>query len=432
MKSALNNNSTFRTLNVRPPLTVTPTETPTDTPTELTETPTTGYQQDDRPPTVGREQGISPPPFTLSGFDLYGSGIDKLNTVVRSFTVPDVRRLNVDVYGRRAGQDEAEQRPLLTDQATGELVEGRRAFYNGQDYSVNIDSRGMQVVCSPSKVLHPNRPYLLTSDPDEIHSAYDVVRQRIQADTGILLDYSDANVCRLDIARQHEMPRSVRDYAPAFQLLKLKGTREQRRNYGDQTWNFNSSKSAHQFSFYDKLTEYLTTHSATISNRIPDSHYLRAELRLLKTDYIRKTTKTNGTFHELLNGGTEMYSSTYDTYLRGKLFHGNYQTELAFDVDRLEHLFYSLKERHQRNTGRTGNYARIVQQVAVVVGVREIVDRIGLDVFLSVASKYVTDRHIRRTRAYLLQQAQLSSELFQPIDTVVLLNELRTAFLKAA
>jgi len=416
MKSAQNNNSTFRTLNVRPPLTNPPTTAPTDVTVSPTVTPTTT-------PT--------PPPFTLTGFELHGSGIDKLNTVVRSFSVPDVRRLNVDVYGRRAGQDEAEQRPLLTDQLTGELVEGRRAFYNGQDYSLNIDGRGMQVVCSPSKVLHPNRPYLLTNDPDEIYSAYDVVRQRIQSDTGILLDYSDANVCRLDIARQHEMPRTVRDYAPAFQLLKLKGTREQRRNYGDQTWNFNSSKSAHQFSFYDKLTEYLTTH-AVFSNRIPDSNYLRAELRLLKTDYIRKTTKTNGSFQELLNGGTEMYSTIYDTYLRSKLFHGNYQTELAFDVDRLEHLFYSLKERHQRNTGRNGNYTRIVQQVAVVVGVREIVDCIGLDVFLSVASKYVSERHIRRTRAYLLQQAQLSSELFQPIDTVVLLTELRTAFLKAA
>jgi len=416
MKSAQNNNSTFRTLNVRPPLTDPPTTAPTDVTVSPTVTPTTT-------PT--------PPPFTLTGFELHGSGIDKLNTVVRSFSVPDVRRLNVDVYGRRAGQDEAEQRPLLTDQLTGELVEGRRAFYNGQDYSLNIDGRGMQVVCSPSKVLHPNRPYLLTNDPDEIYSAYDVVRQRIQSDTGILLDYSDANVCRLDIARQQEMPRSVRDYAPAFQLLKLKGTREQRRNYGDQTWNFNSSKSAHQFSFYDKLTEYLTTH-AVFSNRIPDSNYLRAELRLLKTDYIRKTTKTNGSFQELLNGGTEMYSTIYDTYLRSKLFHGNYQTELAFDVDRLEHLFYSLKQRHQRNTGGTATYSHIVRQVAVVVGVREIVDRIGLDVFLSVASKYVSERHIRRTRAYLLQQAQLSSELFQPIDTVVLLTELRTAFLKAA
>jgi hypothetical protein len=152
----------------------------------------------------------------------------------------------------------------------------------------------------------------------------------------------------------------------------------------------------------------------------------------LKTDYIRKTTKTNGTFQELLNGGTEMYSATYDTYLRGKLFHGNYQTELAFDVDRLEHLFYSLNERRQRDTGGTGTYNRIVQQVAVVVGVRDIVDRIGLDVFLSVASKYVTDRHVRRTRAYILEQSKLSNELFQPVDTVILLNELRTAFLKAA
>lgn len=421
MKSALNNNSTFRTLNVRPPL--------NDDPSTGSEI---GGQKDDRPPTVGRGQDENTPVLTLPDFERYGAGIDKLNTVVRSFTVPDVKRLNVDVYGRRAGQDVAEQRPLLNDELTGEIVQGRRAYYNGQDYALNIDGRGMQVVCSPSKVLHPNRPYLLTNDPDEIHSAYDVVRKRIQTDTGILLDYSDANVCRLDIARQHEMPRSIRNYAPAFQLLKLKGTREQRRNYGDQTWNFNSSKSAHQFSFYDKLTEHLSSSSSATTYNVPDSNYLRAELRLLKTDYIRKTTKTNGTFNELLNGGTEMYSATYDTYLRGKLFHGNYQTELAFDVDRLEHLFYSLNERRQRDTGGTGTYNRIVQQVAVVVGVRDIVDRIGLDVFLSVASKYVTDRHVRRTRAYILEQSKLSNELFQPVDTVVLLNELRTAFLKAA
>ena len=421
MKSALNNNSTFRTLNVRPPLNDDP-----PTGSEI------GGQKDDRPPTVGRGQDENTPVLTLPDFELHGAGIDKLNTVVRSFTVPDAKRLNVDVYGRRAGQDVAEQRPLLNDELTGEIVQGRRAYYNGQDYSLNIDGRGMQVVCSPSKVLHPNRPYLLTNDPDEIHSAYDVIRKRIQTDTGILLDYSDANVCRLDIARQHEMPRSIRNYAPAFQLLKLKGTREQRRNYGDQTWNFNSSKSAHQFSFYDKLTEYLSSSSSATTHNVPDSNYLRAELRLLKTDYIRKTTKTNGTFNELLNGGTEMYSATYDTYLRGKLFHGNYQTELAFDVDRLEHLFYSLNERRQRDTGGTGTYNRIVQQVAVVVGVRDIVDRIGLDVFLSVASKYVTDRHVRRTRAYILEQSKLSNELFQPVDTVILLNELRTAFLKAA
>ena len=421
MKSALNNNSTFRTLNVRPPLNDDP-----PTGSEI------GGQKDDRPPTVGRGQDENTPVLTLPDFELHGAGIDKLHTVVRSFTVPDAKRLNVDVYGRRAGQDVAEQRPLLNDELTGEIVQGRRAYYNGQDYSLNIDGRGMQVVCSPSKVLHPNRPYLLTNDPDEIHSAYDVVRKRIQTDTGILLDYSDANVCRLDIARQHEMPRSIRNYAPAFQLLKLKGTREQRRNYGDQTWNFNSSKSAHQFSFYDKLTEYLSSSSSATTHNVPDSNYLRAELRLLKTDYIRKTTKTNGTFQELLNGGTELYSTTYDAYLRGKLFHGNYQTELAFDVDRLEHLFYSLNERRQRDTGGTGTYNRIVQQVAVVVGVRDIVDRIGLDVFLSVASKYVTDRHVRRTRAYILEQSKLSNELFQPVDTVVLLNELRTAFLKAA
>jgi hypothetical protein len=60
------------------------------------------------------------------------------------------------------------------------------------------------------------------------------------------------------------------------------------------------------------------------------------------------------------------------------------------------------------------------------------VDCIGLDNFLQVASNYVADRTIRRQRLNILKQAQLSSKLFEPIETTVLLNELRTAFLKAA
>jgi hypothetical protein len=409
MKSALNNNSTFRTSDVRPPLTTHPTDDSSWSSTAHTGTTTDG-DSTTAPPTVGRSNGAP----VLTDFDRYGTGIDKLNTVVRSFTVPDVRRLNVDTYGRKAGQEQAEQRPLLTDQLTGEIVEGRRAYFNGQDYALNIDGRGMQVVCSPSKVLHPNRPYLLTNDTDDIAGAYDIVRKRIQADTGILLDYSDATVCRLDIARQQVMPRPVRNYAPAFQLLKLKGSREQRRNYGEQTWNYNSTKSAHQFSFYDKLTEYLTSTTQNTNTVVPDSPYLRAELRLLKSEYIRKATNTHGTFNDILNGGTELYADIYGTYIQSKLFHGSYQTALTFDIDRLEQLFSRLTEqRHQRN---------IINQVALVVGVRDIVDGIGLDNFLQVASKYVTDRHIRRTRAFLLQQARLSSDLFRPIDTVELLH----------
>jgi hypothetical protein len=330
----------------------------------------------------------------------------------------------LDTYGRKAGEDRATQRPLFTDEQTGEVVEGRRAYFNGQGYGLNIDSRGMQVVCSPSKILHPNRPYLLVNDPDGIATAYDIIRQRIQTDTGILMDYSEASVCRLDIAQQKLMNRPVRNYAPAFQLLKLKGSREQRRNYGEQTWNFNSTKSAHQFSFYDKLTEYLTHSGTKFATAVPDSPYLRAELRLLKADYIRKATGTAGTFMEILNGGTELFSTVYNTYIDNKLFTGNYEQEFSFNIDRLNNLFTNL----QRNC----NNRYLIKEAALIIGVRDIVDCIGLDNFLQVASNYVADRTIRRQRLNILKQAQLSSKLFEPIETTVLLNELRTAFLKAA
>jgi hypothetical protein len=393
MKCALNNNSTFRTSEVR---------TPSQTSSE----------------------SCNRTPHELPDFDRFGTGIDKLNTVVRSFSVPDARRLNLDTYGRKAGEDRATQRPLFTDEQTGEVVEGRRAYFNGQGYGLNIDSRGMQVVCSPSKILHPNRPYLLVNDPDGIATAYDVIRQRIQTDTGILMDYSEASVCRLDIAQQKLMNRPVRNYAPAFQLLKLKGSREQRRNYGEQTWNFNSTKSAHQFSFYDKLTEYLTHSGTKFATAVPDSPYLRAELRLLKADYIRKATGTAGTFMEILNGGTELFSTVYNTYIDNKLFTGNYEQEFSFNTDRLNNLFTNL----QRNC----NNRYLIKEAALIIGVRDIVDCIGLDNFLQVASNYVADRTIRRQRLNILKQAQLSSKLFEPIETTVLLNELRTAFLKAA
>jgi hypothetical protein len=206
--------------------------------------------------------------------------------------------------------------------------------------------------------------------------------------------------------------------------LKLKGSREQRRNYGEQTWNFNSTKSAHQFSFYDKLTEYLTHSGTKFATAVPDSPYLRAELRLLKSDYIRKATGTAGTFMEILNGGTELFSTVYNTYIDNKLFTGNYEQEFSFNIDRLNNLFTNL----QRNC----NNRYLIKEAALIIGVRDIVDCIGLDNFLQVASNYVADRTIRRQRLNILKQAQLSSKLFEPIETTVLLNELRTAFLKAA
>ena len=69
-KSAMNNNSTFRTLYVRNP-------------------------------------------SLFDQFDTSTAGIDKLNILTKEFIVPTASRLNIDYYGRKANCEEATQEHLF-------------------------------------------------------------------------------------------------------------------------------------------------------------------------------------------------------------------------------------------------------------------------------------------------------------------------------
>jgi hypothetical protein len=369
----------------------------------------------------------------FDNFDTLNVGIDKLNITTLEYIVPNADRLNIDYYGRKAGTAEATQERLFMA-GTGEAIEGRKAYFNGQDYGLNISSYGLQVVMSPAKVLQPERPFLLPCTADEIDAAARIVAERIKQDTGVLFPYDTAKVCRLDLAKQHEMDRAIREYIAAFSMLRLKGSRGTTRQFGQQTFQYNTSNSGHQLIFYDKAAEHL---SSTPAAKLPaelrtmahGSKYLRAELRLLKTDYIRKATGTHGTYAELLNG-SDKWNSIYTDYLRRKVFTGEYQTTLQFDEGNLRNLFSALASEGNALNGRQQVSRRnLVSRAAAAVGVRCIVDEIGIGTFLAIAAEFGTsDRHIRRTRQYIEQNARIASQLWKGVDTIDLINELRQAF----
>jgi len=381
-KSAMNNNSTFRTLYVRNP-------------------------------------------SLFDQFDTSTAGIDKLNILTKEFIVPTASRLNIDYYGRKANCEEATQERLFVSEE-GEQVEGRKAYYNGQGYALNINNYGLQLVFSPAKVLQPDRPFILPTDAGDIDNATNSVINRIKHDTGVLISTDVAKVCRIDIARQKALQRPIRDYLQAFTMLRLKGSRNKTRQYSHQTFQYNTSSSGHQLQFYDKAAEYLAT--IPMGNILQEhrpllhgSNYMRCELRLLRTDYIRQATNTDASYHNILNSGSELWDNIYRTYLRKKVFTGQYPTTLQFDANNIRRLFDTLQGNKEA--------ARIVPKVLQVIGVRTLLEDIGIDAFLSIAAERgITDRHIRRIRTKIEQDARHAAEFYQPIETLQLINELRNAF----
>lgn len=365
----------------------------------------------------------------LDNFDCQTAGIDKLNITTREFIVPDANRLNIDFYGRKVGQAEPQQQPLFVT-PDGEYIEGRKAHFNGNGYGLNISPYGLSVVMSPAKVLTPNKPFLLPTDAQQIDDAVRTIEGRIKADTGILLSYDNANICRLDLARQIRMPRPIADYSPAFNTLRLKGSQNKNRTFGDQTFTYNSTSSPHQFSFYDKAVEFI---SSLPQKDLPDelkklsngSEYLRAELRLLQTDYVKKATNTDANYQRVLSAGFTGLNGIYDNYLHSKIFTGHHQTTMHFDMEQIRERFeHELQKQTNRTNRQTANIAGYVIQG---LGASQIVDNIGIDAFMSVAENYLSRASRYRIRSRIL----LMATEYQPknkISVTQLINELKHAF----
>jgi hypothetical protein len=226
------------------------------------------------------------------------------------------------------------------------------------------------------------------------------------------------------------MPRPIADYSPAFNTLRLKGSQNKNRTFGDQTFTYNTTSSPHQFSFYDKAVEFI---SALPQKDLPNelkklshgSEYLRAELRLLKTDYVKKVTNTDANYQRVLSAGFAGLNGIYDNYLHSKIFTGHHQTTMHFDMEQIRERFEHELQKQTANTNRqTANIAGYVIQG---LGASQIVDNIGIDAFMSVAENYLSRTSVWRIKRKIL----LMATEYQPknkISVTQLINELKHAF----
>lgn len=336
-------------------------------------------------------------------------GIDKLRLTTRQYSVSDVTGLNIFPNPKYAGKtfdDEPENGFLFRCQ--NEPIFGTKAVLNTEHYSLDINKYGLAVNFNPSKITHP---YELLSDAKAVSDIALKIERELK-DLGVSVSLHDANISRLDLAKQTLMPRTVSHYAPAFDTMRLKGVKSNRVNYGAETFSMRNNHT--EICFYDKLKE--------LNPEILPSNLMRCEARYRKTDAVSRYVGTK-TLNELLKINTDGWLNAYESYMLKRVF-TSHPEQLVFDFAKLDALIKHLITETENTKGH-------IKKVAAIYGAQKIFDEIGVDRFLNSFAPYVNERTLRRYKIELTSLARYSVFVGKPVNTLTLIDELKTAFINA-
>lgn len=357
--------------------------------------------------------------------DYQRAGIDKLVLTTTEFSVSDDLLLNRHEFPKLAGQRFAERdcKPLY--HVGKKPIYGEKAYINSERFNLNINQHGMQIILNPSKILHPFE--LLTNGKDLQRVIEGIETELI--DLGVGVSLASMNVARLDIAKQSNMPRLVSHYAPAFDQLKLKGTRSAKVMHNLETFGLRNNSV--QACFYDKIREQ--------NPKALPSNFMRAEMRLTKGRAVQNYAGLKR-FHEVVKMDEAGWQFVYNRWMQKKIFTLPPE-QLTFDYAGLDNLVSHIvsegqkieavsenaepKKKEQRKNGN-------IMKAATVIGTHVIFDEIGIDRFMQAWEPYCDRSTIHRARQKLMQHARLSVMIGKPISTLSLIDELKEIFLQAA
>ena len=335
------------------------------------------------------------------------SGVDKLVLTTKDFRVSDTKPLNIQPVMKLAGSETPEQESSFLFMKGNEPVFGAKAFLNTDHYSVNIGRLGMSITLNPSKILHP---YELLTSETTLQQVCNMIESDLNANW-LHLSVNGCSLSRVDVAKQAAMPRPVSAYAPAFDLLRIKGTRSHNVHHGAETFSV-QSKSV-EAAFYDKIKE--------INPAGLPSDFMRAEMRFRKRTAVSRYLGTR-TLGELIKAGQEGWNHAYTEYLTRKVF-VNTPEQQIFDFAGLVRLVDELSQIRSKG---------IVSSAVEVLGTRTVFEEIGIDRFLQAFSHVVDERTLRRQRERLYSNAGLSAILGKPVSSIQLIDELRDYFINHA
>lgn len=201
------------------------------------------------------------------------------------------------------------QLPLLTTE-NEEVVRGRSLYRNFDFFNVDITKFGdypsLRINLNPSKMC--NKFFGNLANPEDVKICLREIEKICSEQLTLKLNLADANLTRLDLAKDREMDQSVYQYNEVFNHLKLTRSKHQQQYPS----GFMQSNSRRAYIFYDKGVEYL-------DRKIPSSNYMRGEYRFTRAESCQSAElyTPNSLYRLGVDGINQTYNDLFtDTILR--------------------------------------------------------------------------------------------------------------------
>ena len=269
-------------------------------------------------------------------------GIDKISLSTTDFKVKNIT--DIGKFGRnhniKQGGSDAMQ---IYSDLEGHTIECNSVYSNQKIGHYDISNKkGLQIHFNPSKVFHH---YNLTNTGEDLNTCIDAVKSEIK-DLGIMVNFDEMNLIRLDIAKQQSMNLPLIAYHSAYGLIKGKRTETIKMPNGHYIGN-----KTHETCFYGKQNELIYNQKLVeykAENSMP-KNLLRIEPRFKKTDAVRRYTKLNN-IKELQSITPNEVNSIYNKFLKRIFFETkNNGNQISLDFNTEIGFFKMLKEKNSRS-----------------------------------------------------------------------------------
>ena len=255
-------------------------------------------------------------------------GIDFIGLTTTDFRVNSLDKFNIS---RTTIPDE--EIPLLTIDQNNVKHFAQKAYLQTDSAIIDINRTGLRVNFNPSKFLHP---YELNTDLTDIT---EIIKTEV-AEAGIDTDITDSKIWRLDLTKQANMSQPVHVYNGAFGYLR--GKRLVSKNYPS---GYSFSNKSNEVVFYDKRAEL----ACKFKLNIPESNFMRAEVKYLKTKNVITHTGCKS-YMALLGTDVGQLRDSYNNYLTKKIFtKDKLGDQLALNFESEAEILKSYLELNYRN-----------------------------------------------------------------------------------
>lgn len=330
-------------------------------------------------------------PFALTSSA--SPGIDKLVLTSTDYFVKDASKTGLQVKHGFTDLATGEQNnPYLFTDKTGRKVEGVSAFLNTEQYQLNIDKRGLQVVFNPSKAYHP---YELCTDINVLQERIETLSKDING-KGIRMDIEQAKISRFDLARNGIMNEPCIAYSPVLSWLNIKRSKRNAM-YPD---GHSSNNNRFGLNLYNKGKELRNNGIELIT----DDNMMRCELQYKGTQSVCKRTEIS-TVQSLYEYGMDHLNNLFKETLSQDVFKAGQSNQLQIAYTDIKEFLRQLKQTYGRNAMQvfysTYSIEALINDIGNIDAFKNILQDLGYH-------RNIVRKHEKRILEYMNVQRMIS------------------------